>query len=187
MITLLLLAALQDTQAERAVHRIVETKVQGALTSEYSGEYPFDYAGWTTLTAGEFAALSKEGKLDKELAKRLAGAFAQPREERKKDAKPDDPKTEDEIAEAAFEVKDGKLKGSFTITRKEGPGTRKIVAEISGTLEKGELVLAVTKSKVTGTWDWGGGIAELGGNLGRLEGLTRAPEATPTGKDRKDY
>ncbi len=173
---LLLLALLiQETKVERGETKvIVESTVKGALKSEYSGDYPFEYRGWAALTADEFAALSKEGKLADELAKRLAGAFAEPEPAKKKD-ETKDPKSSDEISAASFEVKDGKLTGKFTITRKEGAGMRKIVAEVTAKIEKEKVTFSLSSAKVTGSWDWGGGTVELSGSAEKFEAETRAP------------
>jgi hypothetical protein len=132
------------------------------------------------LTAVEVDALRKDGKVGEELAKRLARAFAEPeaaKEKREKgDPKAEDPTTIDEIVECEFTVKEGKMTGKVTVSRKEGPGTRKIAAEVTGEVEKEKLTLKIAKAKVTGTWDWGGGVAELEGAIEKGEGSSREPK-----------
>lgn len=175
MVWLLLLA--QETQVERETHWILETKVTGQLSSEYSGDYPFEYEGWTTLTSAEVEALRKEGDVSKELAKRLALAFAEPDPEKRdgKDPRARDPKTADEVSDASFTIREGAIRGKLTILRKEGPGTRKIVLELKGSC-KDVLTLEIEKSTVSGTWDWGGGVADLGGKLSKLSAASREPK-----------
>jgi hypothetical protein len=181
MLTLLAMAlALQETQAARETKWIVETTVKGRLTSEYSGDYPFAYEGWTTLTAAEIDALRKDGKVAADLAKRLARAFAEPSpaKDKNKDGDPRaaDPQTIDEVQEAAFTVKEGAITGSFTILRKEGPGTRKLVGEVKGELGAEKLTLKLASAKASGTWDWGGGTADLGGKVETVEAASRTPK-----------
>jgi hypothetical protein len=178
MITLLLAGmCLQETKAERLTAWVVEAKVKGKLTATFSNQdYPFEYEGWTTLTAAEIDELRKDGKVGEELAKRVALAFAEPDPAKKsdeKDPRAKDPKTTDKIAAVELTVKEGAITGKVTITREEGPGTRKIVAEISGTITKEKLTLKLAKPAVTGTWDWGGGLAELKGSLDGSEGASR--------------
>ncbi len=111
MITLLLAGmCLQETKAERLTAWVVETKVKGKLTATFSNQdYPFEYEGWTTLTAAEIDELRKDGKVGEELAKRIALAFAEPepvKKSDKKDPKAEDPKTADKIAAVELTVKE---------------------------------------------------------------------------------
>ncbi len=151
---------------------VLETSVSGKLTSEYSGDYPFTYEGWSMLSAGDLKALASEGKVGEDLAKRLARAFAQP--EPQKDKKREaDPKTIDALSDVKFEVTKDGIAGSFQLVRKEGPGTRTIAAEVKGKLDGGKLTLKLDKAKASGTWDWGGGVADLEGKVEKCEGVSR--------------
>ena len=154
---------------------VLETGVSGKLTSEYSGDYPFSYEGRAVLSSDELKSLAVEGKVSEELSKKLARAFAQPEPPKKGEKPADDPKTIDEIGDAKFEVTKDGVAGSFKLVRKEGPGTRTIAAEVKGTLDgDGRLSLKVEKAKATGTWDWGGGTADLSGKVEKFEGASRA-------------
>lgn len=153
---------------------VIETSVSGKLTSEFSGDYPFSYAGRATLTADELKSLGAEGKVAEALAKKLARAFAQPEPPKEKDKPEDDPKTTDEISDAKFEVTKDGIAGSFKLVRKEGPGTRTIAAEVRGKLDDAaKLSLKLEKAKTTGTWDWGGGTADLTGKLEKMEAASK--------------
>lgn len=133
--------------------------IAGSLTSgpgPNPQKYPFELSGRTTLTPDELAPLARDGDVPAAIVAKLALAFAQPGGDRA-----------DEVVSAAMTVRGGQLTGTVVVRHREGSGrgTRTLTVDLAGAFDpqSKRLTLAATRVAVAGTWDWGGGTAELSG------------------------
>jgi hypothetical protein len=150
----------EDSYAAPAVPpggvRLVGT-VSGYLTSGPGGpnpqKYPFSYRGYGILDREQWAALARPGEVPAAIARNLGQALLWPG-------------VGDELKSITLKVEGSKLTGEAQVLHKYGKqGTHTIVAKLEGAFEKGKLALRAVKPEISGTWDWGGGIARQQGEV----------------------
>jgi hypothetical protein len=133
----------------------IAAEVSGHLTSGMAGpnpqKYPFRYRGYGVLDKAQREALAKAGAVPEAAARALGQSLLWP--------------GAGDTLEAIKLAGDGKkLAGEAKVLHRYGKqGTHVITLKIEGAFDMGRLTLRAVDAAITGTWDWGGGIAKQEG------------------------
>ncbi len=116
-------------------------------------KYPFKYTAASALDGEQLKSLSKAGDVPAATVKAMFACLLSPKEN-------------DSLKTASLKSDGKKLVGDVEVQRKIGKqGTHVLKLKLDGAVDAGQVTLRVVSAAVSGTWDYGGGVIKLIGDV----------------------